>query len=205
MKGLFSINSPLWNIVNHILHLLWLSLLWAISCVPVVTIGAATTALYSVSLKYVRKEEGYLTSSFFRAMKQNLKQATMIWLVLSLLGCFLFMDLIVYSRSSKDGLLPFLFMTFFFSLLVVYILTNIFIYPLLAKFDNSIRHTLLNSFFMSLRHWPTAIAMLMISFGILAVGFFLFPPILFLAPALTSCINSRFLVGIFDQYVPDQH
>ena len=73
MNGLFSINSPLWRFMDKALRLIWLNLLWFLCCLPVVTIGAATTALYSVTLKYARDEEGYLTRSFFQAFRQNFR------------------------------------------------------------------------------------------------------------------------------------
>ena len=79
MSSLFSINSPLWEMTDKLVRFLWLSILWSICSIPVVTMGASTTALYSVTLKYVRGEEGYLTSSFFRAFRENFRQSTIVW------------------------------------------------------------------------------------------------------------------------------
>ena len=45
MNGLFSINSPLWRFMDKALRLIWLNLLWFLCCLPIVTIGASTTAL----------------------------------------------------------------------------------------------------------------------------------------------------------------
>ena len=89
MNGLFSINSPLWRFMDKALRLIWLNLLWFLCCLPIVTIGASTTALYSVTLKYARDEEGYLTRSFFQAFRQNFRQSTIIWLVMAAIGILL--------------------------------------------------------------------------------------------------------------------
>lgn len=201
MGNLFSINSHLWNAANQLLHFLWLSILWTICCIPLITIGASTTALYSVCLKYAKNEEGYLTSSFFRAMKQNFKQATVIWVMLTLFGCFLGLDLIIYSRQEHMGMLSLLLMIIFLSVFVAFLMANSFVYALQAKFDNTVRRTILNSFLMAARHWPSSLAMMLISFGILMLGFLALPPILFLSPALISYINSRFLIRIFEKYL----
>lgn len=201
MGNLFALDSPLYRFVNKLLHLLWLSFLWFVCCLPIVTIGASTAALYTITLKYVRNEEGYIATAFFCAFRQNFKQASIIWGILLISGLALGLDVILYSRSQTVGLVPFLLLTVFLSLFVVFILIHIYIYPLLAKFNNTIPRTFLNALIMAVRHWPSSISMLMISIAILIVGAYAFPPLLFLAPALSAYINSRFLVKIFDQYL----
>lgn len=60
----------------------WLSLIYVVFCVPLVTIGAATTSLYYVSAKVLRKDRGYVWSEFWHSFKLNFKPATLIWLIL---------------------------------------------------------------------------------------------------------------------------
>lgn len=199
--NLFSINSPLWNFTNKLLHFLWLSILWAVCCVPIITIGASTTALYTVTLKYAKKEECYITASFFCALKQNLKQASVIWLILGCAGIALGIDLIIYSRSTQTGPIPMLLMVVFFSLLVAFVFTNMYVFPVLAKFDNSTFRTMLNALVMSIRHWPYSISMLMVASVVFIVGFLIFPPLLFVSPALIAYVNSYFFGKIFGIYI----
>lgn len=201
MNHLFSINSPLWSISSKVLHFLWLSVLWLICSLPVITMGAATSALYSVTLKYVRNEEGYLTSSFFTAFRQNLRQGTMIWLIFLLAGLFLSLDFTFYYRGEQTGIGHLIFMSVFFSLTLAYVLMHFYVYAILAKFRNSVRHIIKNSCIMALCHWPSSLAMLILSLAILAVGFLVFPVLLFFAPALLCYIHSKFLNKIFDDYI----
>lgn len=200
MNGLFSINGSLWNISNKALHFLWLSILWLVCSLPVVTIGASTSALYSITLKYARDEEGYLTSSFFTAFRQNWKQGTAIWLILLLVGLFLGVDFVVYYRSGATGIGHMILMTLCFSLTLVYILMNLYVYAVLAKFQNSVFHILKNSCIMAVCHWPSSLAMLILSLVILAAGFLAFPPLLFFTPAGLSYLHAKFLCRIFDRY-----
>lgn len=201
MKGLFSINSPFWEMTDRLLRLLWLSILWAVCSIPIVTMGASTTALYSITLKYVRGEEGYLTSSFFRAFRANFKQATVIWAVFLAAGLFLFADFAVYYRGGVEHPFSLILFTVFMGILAAYIFANIYVYPLLAHFDNTIRRTICNSLLMALCHLPSSIAMAVFSFAVTAVGFTLFPPLLLAAPGITAYFHSRFLRNIFDQYI----
>ncbi len=201
MNGLFSINSPLWSISSKALNFLWLSILWLVCSLPLVTIGASTSALYSITLKYVRNEEGYLTASFFTAFRQNLKQGTLIWLILLLAGLFLGLDFVVYYRGEQTEIGHMIFMTLFFSLALVFVLMNLYVYAVLAKFQNSTFHIIKNSCIMALCHWPSSLAMLMLSLFILAVGFLAFPPLLIFAPAGLCYMHSKFLNRIFDVYI----
>lgn len=202
MGNLFSINSPLWNFCNKVLHLLWLSLLWFVCCIPVITMGASTTALYSVMLKYVKNEEGYLTRSFFISLKQNFRQAVIIWICLFFPGLFLGVNLLVYTRSTDTGLLPMILTTVFFSVILVFVLINIYVYAVLAKFDNTVARTVINSAIMAIRHWPFSIGMLAIALIVPVIGCLYFPPLLFVAPAGIAYVNSRFFTRIFELYLP---
>lgn len=191
MNGLFSINSPLWSISSKALNFLWLSILWLVCSLPVVTIGASTSALYSITLKYVRNEEGYLTASFFTAFRQNLRQGAIIWLVLLLAGLFLGLDFVFYYRGEQTGIGYMILMTLFFSLTLVFVLMNLYVYAVLAKFQNSVFHIIKSSCIMALCHWPSSLAMLMLSLLILAVGFLHFH-LCFSShrPAYAICIRS---------------
>ena len=72
--------------LSKICDMICLNVLWVICSIPIVTIGASTTALYTVMLKMVRNEEGYIFRGFFKAFKENFKQSTIIWLIVAALG-----------------------------------------------------------------------------------------------------------------------
>lgn len=201
MGSLFAYDSPLWRTTDRLIHFLWLSILWGICCIPLFTIGASTTALYAVTLKCVKNQESYLTASFFRAFKQNFKQATFIWGLSLCLGMILGAGLMYYFRLQVSGAFLMVATTAFFSLFVSYLLANLFVYPLLSVFDNTTKRTLINAMIMALTHLPSGILMLSISLIALVVGFLYFPPLLVAAPALTAYINSRFFIKIFDPYL----
>lgn len=202
MTGLFSFNSPLWRFVDRILHLMWLNLLWLVCSLPVVTMGAATTALYSVTLKYAGNREGYLTREYFRAFIGNFWQSTLIFLLLSAAGIFLGMDFIVYARSSMSDILSFILLFAFFTCLLLFAFMNLYVYAIIAKFRTTVPHCLKNAFIMSICHWPCSVLMIAAALAILAVGFLLFPPVLFVGSALYCYLCSKFFVRIFSRYIP---
>lgn len=56
-----------------------LSVLWLVCCLPLVTIGASTTAAFSVAGKMAAKEDYFIIKDFFAALKRGWKQATLLW------------------------------------------------------------------------------------------------------------------------------
>ena len=81
MKGLIDPNSKLFALLTKAVLLMELNLLVLLCCLPVVTIGAAMSSMHAVLLKIYRDEEKKVPADFFQAMKSNLKNSTVLWLL----------------------------------------------------------------------------------------------------------------------------
>ena len=145
---IFDLDSPLMNVLNKMADLMWLNILTLICCIPVITAGAALTSMQYEALKIVRNEESYITRSFFKSFKTNFRQATLIWLLLMLVAAILGGDYYIITKSGMQ----------FSQVLVVLIMaagvlvicTSLYVFPVLAKFDNTIMGTIRNAFIMSI-------------------------------------------------------
>lgn len=91
-------DNPVISGMSRIFDMMCLNVLWLVCSLPIFTIGASTTAMYTVMLKVVKNEEGYIVKGFFKAFKENFKKSTIIWLILLVIGGFLGADL--YLTSS---------------------------------------------------------------------------------------------------------
>ena len=67
LQNLFNYDNPVWRFIGKFGDLIVLNILWIITSIPIVTIGASTTAMYYVTLKLVRDEDGYTIRSYFRS------------------------------------------------------------------------------------------------------------------------------------------
>ena len=76
----FSYESRLSQIALRLAYGCYLNLLWFVCSLPIITVGASTTALYAVTLKIARNEEGNITTQFFWAFVRDFRQATTLWL-----------------------------------------------------------------------------------------------------------------------------
>ena len=211
MNRIFNFEGPVFTFLSRLADLFWLNLLYIICCIPVITAGAATTALYYVTLKMAKDEEGYITKSFFKSFKQNFLQATAIWLVILVIGIVMFMDL----RIANGGNMAEVFNTTTVSnvvivavgvMVIVLCMTLTYVFPLLAQFDNTVVNTVKNAFLISIRHLPYTFLMMVIT----AIPFALiwFSPALLLLVLImfsaTAYINSKFLNKIFVLYMPKE-
>lgn len=209
MGRFFSMDNKFFTFMSRVADLMMLNVVFLICCIPIVTIGASWTALYYVTTKMVRNEESYILRGFFKSFKENFKQSTIIWLIMLVAGIILGLDFQITAAMSSTvikvmryGLMV---------VLTIYVFVIVYIFPILSKFENSIKNTFKNSLFMSIRHLPytfliaiitvvpaaaTLTIQIVLAYGLIVwiLGGF----------ALTAFINSYFFVKIFDNYIPGQ-
>ena len=136
-------NSPVVAFLNKMTDLLLLNILYLICCLPIITIGAATTALYYVSIVSIRSGDGYVIRRFFDSFSRNFKQATIIWLFLLLLGGGLGLDLFFWYRAGTG----FSRIMFCISMLptVAVAIVGLWVFPVLSKLEGNIKTTIKNA------------------------------------------------------------
>lgn len=162
MGKVFDMDSPFMRFMSRIGDLLFLNIIMIVCCIPVVTAGAAFTALHYVLLKMVRKEEGYLFRGFFKSFKQNFKQATIIWLIMLLVIGIFVGDFLIFSYSGIEFSKTFTII--FFAVAVILLMGAVYIFPILARFDNTIKNTFKNAFSMAVINLPKTILMVILLF-----------------------------------------
>lgn len=179
--------------LGKLADLLWLNVLTLICCIPVVTAGASLTAMHYVALKIKRNEEGYITRDFFKSFRQNFRQATVIWLLLLFFWIVFAVDcyLVFYGKMG----LPKAFQIVLIVAAVPICCMGIMVFPVLARFDNSIANTIKNAFMISLLQFPKTILMLLLNvapMGLILLSFHAVPVALLFGLSLPA-YGSAFL------------
>ncbi len=160
MERFLGIDSPVMRALSIAADLAVLNLLWLVCCIPLVTIGASTTAMYSVALKLAKGDDGYVCRRFFRAFKQNFKQATVIHVVACVFAAIFAADFFIYTHG---GTVPQFFLIL---LLAAALLAAIFlswVYPILAQFENSLWNLCKNAWAMAIVHLPFTVILLAVN------------------------------------------
>ncbi|MBP3604802.1 MAG: YesL family protein [Lachnospiraceae bacterium] len=198
MHRLFDLENPVWRFIGNIIDMFLLSIYWYLCCLPVITAGSGTTALFYVTLKLTSNQEGYTTASFFKSFKSNFKQATLIWLICLLAGVVLFIDFywaLTSGSSIGASLLP-----AFVMISVIYLIFISFLFPLLARCENTVKAILGMCFVMSIRNFLPILSTLLVTAGIFSVAIFIFWPLIFIAPGLSAYLNSYIYNHILKKY-----
>jgi len=158
MGKLFNLDSPLMNGLSKMADLIWLNILTFICCIPIITVGASLTALNYVALKIVRNEESYVTRAYFKSFKQNFKQATIIWLIMLLVVAVIIVDIFIFRYSSIA--FPSWIKVALVAIGALAVFATMHVFPVLAKFDNTIVNTFKNSFLIGILHLPKTVLMM---------------------------------------------
>ncbi len=183
MDRFFNQDSPLSRFLNRLGDLILLNVLFILTSLPLVTIGASLAALYSVTLKGVRKEDSYIVRSYFAAFKENFGKATILWLLLVAVWLVLGIDVFVIAKESS----PLVFMGGVFG--VIWLLITIYAFALQARFENSVQNTILNSLVAGVKFLPYTIQIL----GILAMAPVLAALLAVFSPTLLGWFCSLFV------------
>lgn len=211
LQGLFNYDNPVWRFIGKLGDLILLNILWIICSIPIFTMGAATTAVYYVTLKLVRDEDDSTVRSFFRSFKNNFKQATAIWLILLGVGTVLGIDLWFFAsgQAVSGGILAVVLTAVSGGMFLVCLFIAVYVFPLQARFYNPVKRTLFNAFFMSVRHLLQTIGILAADALILAAayfGLFYMPQVsmllLLFGFPLLAFVNSYFFTAVFKKYMP---
>lgn len=196
------IDNPIIRGIGRIADFVILNLLWLICSLPVITIGASTTALYTVMLKLVKNEEGYIAKGFLKAFKDNFRQGTILWLLFMLSGSILIVDFssLKFMPGNVAGIMQVLFLVMGCLLVGM----AVYAFALQARFENTIKSTLKNALILVFAKLPYTLLIILFSIGpviitiltpqTLMIGLLLW---LFIGAALVAWLNSFLLRHVF--------
>ena len=127
--------------------LLILNLVTLVCCLPIVTAGAAFTAMHYVLLKIVRGEEGYVVKTFFRAFKENLLQGTILWIIMVIVYAALFVDWRILRLQGNE--FPVFMNILLLAAVIIIYLISLYVFPILSRYQNTVPGTIKAALTMS--------------------------------------------------------
>lgn len=189
------------NIMNRAADILLLNLLFLVTSIPIITIGASVTALYSVMMKVRVDEEGYIIKSYFQVFRKRFKRATCLWGILVGAAAILGADAYFYIFSSES---VFLMKYLFCILLICYTFVVSYSFIVLEQMNCTVKDILKNAVLLSIRFLPYTLVIVFCNL-LSVIMVMTFPTILpyivlaglFVGFSGTAYINSYFFNKIF--------
>lgn len=203
-KDTFRGDSAYSQIMTKVFDIFWLSVLSILCCIPVITIGASLSSLYYVMLKLVRDEETAVTRNYFKAFKENFLQSLPVTVILLVIIGILAADFHILRQGENQS------SSIIYGCCVVILLAVAavfsYVFPLMARYQNTIRKTFENAARLAASHlWQTIVMVLV---NLFPLGWFLisaetFAAIfwiwVFVGLGIQSFVNSLIIRKIFDR------
>lgn len=201
MSNFFNLDNPIFTFLGKAFDIMVLSFVYLICCIPIITIGPATTALYYTIVKVIRKNRGYLVREFFHSFKDNFKIATISWIIILLFSGILYINNEIIQQM-KGTMSIILFYTYRCAT-VLLLITAIYLFPVLSRFKLGVWQLFKTSFFLSIKHLPTTILLTLFAI-IFGLASYLTIILILFAPAIFLYVSSFLLERIFKKYIPKQ-
>ncbi|MDD2973289.1 MAG: DUF624 domain-containing protein [Lachnospiraceae bacterium] len=185
---------------EKIFDLIALSLLWLVCSIPVITIGASSTALYYGMNKAWKQEGSYITKEFYHAFRINLKQSTMLWSALAVVSFILQLNLGIVGAKMSGNIQIFFFLMYGLALFF-WTGVQIYAFPALSRFDMPVGWIIKLSIYLCFRHIGKTILLMAMTFAAIAAVYYFLPTVLLL-PALVNYGYSYLLEPVLKNHMP---
>ena len=207
MGGIFSLDNPLMQGINKIIDCIFLSILWIIFSIPIITLGASTSALYYTANKAIRNGRGYIWQQFWKGFKSSFKQSTILWIIFAVIALVLYNDAKIVGLLYENGRMGYSFSfaarVFFYVLMGVALLIAMYIFPYVARFSAPMKNVVKNCVYMAIRHLPmTILAGLVIA--VTAFLIWLIPIVIIFLPTLSALVCTFIFERIFVRYMSEE-
>ena len=186
MEKWLGLDSKFYKWGTLLADLIILTVLWLICSLPIITMGAATTALYYVTTRQLSNREGYVTRDFFKSFKKNFLQATLVEIILGIMTAALFVNILMLDRSTALGSILFPIQ---FVILYELSIVTIYIYPILSRF-------------MANRHLMTTITCFVL-FAAAILIVFKYYILIFVCAGFYAILTSLMFMNLFRKYIPE--
>lgn len=201
MGRLFQMDSPILIFFNKAGELILLDICWLIGCIPIVTIGTSTTALYYAIVKSIRRDTGYPTGEFFRSYKRNLKRGVAATLMIAAFLAVLYIRREIAANTNEAaGIMG---VAVYDGIFTVVAGIMVYLFPVLSRFSLPLKEGFKLSFVMAVRYLPVTVLIVAGTVLLFTVWAYILPlPLILILPAAWYFAISFYMERALLRYMP---
>lgn len=196
---LFSFDNPFMVGLRKLTDHVFLGILWVLASVPVVTFGAATTAMFYTAEKTIVRDEGNMFPTFWKAFRKDFRQATVLWLLQLLILALMAVD----ARVLLSVALPrFLRIALLIAGVFVFVWLQLW-FGYLSKFEDTGKVLLRNTLRMAVADVFKALLLAVLAVAVPVSIYILLlwiPPLVGLVPGLYQMLAGKVFRSLFRRY-----
>jgi len=202
-RSIFHPDNALMITIAQITDCIFLSLFWLLGCFPVITAGAATSALYDAVWRGFRQGDKHPWQRFFHSFRQNLKSGLLpAALFLSAAALLLWSMIQVWNHAVYGDISWTVFAAAAFVAVVIVGIGSI-LFPVLSRFENSTAALFANTFRLGMANLPLTVGLgLLNTLTVFLCARYIFP--LFFLPALSALLSTLFIEPMLKPYMPSE-
>jgi uncharacterized membrane protein YesL len=201
MGNIFNLDNGFFSFLSKVCDVIFLSILFIIFCIPIITIGPACTALYYATVKVIRRERGYVFREFFRSFKLNFKKGAIVGVLLTIVYIIVGFDLWAAYKALDGSTFRFAIFGVYLAITILALGFSVYVYPVLSRFDVTLRQLIKTVLIISLRHLPSTVCMVILT-GAAILGVYIIPLLLLVIPGVLVWLNSLLMEKILKKYTP---
>ena len=198
MEKWLGLDSKFYKWGTLLADLIIITVLWLICSLPLITIGASTTAIYYITTRQLSNREGYVTRDFWKSFKANFIQGTIVTVIFILILTIVGINISILDRTTLLGTC-----LFYIQFVVLYevIIVGIYIFPILSRFELKIFELFKTAIFMANRHLLTTITAIAVLIALCLIVLRV-PILIFLCTGVYAILTSLMFMSLFKKYVP---
>jgi uncharacterized membrane protein YesL len=203
MRWIFDINNPIMRYVIKIFDCMCLSALWLVTCLPIFTIGASTTAMFAVIHRYIRLEEDRFWRVFWKTFREEFKRTTLCTLIALVIFALLIVDALVFRTMAMNG--QFLGNLYWVILLLIAIVATwlAYLFAYVERFTGGVKDSLRFSVILLFLHPVKAItilALLLLS----GAAILMIPGLLAIVPGIACWLCDIVIDSVFAPHLREE-
>lgn len=197
---LLSHEGPVFSILDKLGQMILLSIVWMIGCIPVLTIGTSTTALYYAVIKSIRRDHGSALWEFWRSYRGNLKRGIPVTLIILSTSLLLWGNIQYLSQAESTQTFLLLGSVI---LLCLILATAVYICPVLSRFSMNAYSAVKLAFVMAIRYFPVTVLLTAGTAGLFYLQIFVLPMATVLILPAAWCFAGTFpMEKILRKFMP---
>ncbi len=192
--SLFDPENSFWSFLTRIYNLAYAGFLWFVTSLPLITIGASTTALYSYAFAVTEQRDGYVARTFFSSFRKNFVKATVLWICMLLVFAFLYFD--AYLATTGTNVISKIMFFMILAVIVLFSMLVVHVFPFLSKWDLPYIELCKKILLLGVGTLPISITLLVIN-AMFVLFVYVFSPALVFAQGFIAALCALFLKSAY--------
>lgn len=194
-----NMDSGIMRALAKITDVMLLQFAFILTSLPIFTIGAGLTALFATTRKVKHESISSTLHSYFAEFKANFEKSTIVWILFVIVGFILFVDISYYRTQEKSGLNALMLTAAWILVIVVYLIA-VYVFPLLAWFENGVKAHLKNALLMSVSHFLTTVLVTVVYGVFVLMALVIMPLFFFVGFSGAIYLSGRLISGALSKH-----